>query len=623
MTTSITINLSQKLGPQKKFWRSTGFTPAELLLLPEMQQTLDYLAALPNKGVEYLRIHYLLNLVRAERTATGWHFDWRVLDEALDVMVSRGFKPFFEIMGNPSDIFDDFEDMEQIRRWRDLTSEMATRYRHRYGVEELRTWYFESWNEPDLSWWPWGERGYMNYYDACVEGLAAVDPQLVIGGPGTARPLSAMFRAFVAHCDTGTNCLTGETGVRLDFISVHEKGAKKHAEDITPHSLGIIQREMDAMRYLRAHHPRLARLPFTNNECDPQVGWIVPHTWHALPYFAGIIVKIIDQHQRLMIDAEGVNYDVLSNDNGFIGRWGHRTHLAYFGNREIKAAQAEHRYDPDAFATLRAAEQPFDLVKKPGLTVMELLSVLGGERACVTAEPALEPDISGLGIMATRDGDSRVAALVYNSVDRIWRSGESDVTFEIEDLAPGSYVMGVFRLDDEHGTAYWEWDKLNGPDKPDAAELAAMRRVEDVRLAGDPLRFQASGGKTKLPAMKLPLPGVALVLVEPDVGSTPSAASDLKAQVHTGINLTDDVLLTWKAAQADRLQRYDVLFSTNADGPCITLNPEPLISAIYLHANRTGPGYYRIRTLFLCGEAAATEEALYVERGRRGAHGGS
>ncbi|MGL4635340.1 MAG: GH39 family glycosyl hydrolase [Beijerinckiaceae bacterium] len=604
MTTKITFDLTRDIGQQKKFWRSTGFTPAELLLLPEMQQTLDYLSALPNKGVEYQRIHYLLNLVRCQKTAAGWRYDWDVLDQALDVLVSKRFKPFFEIMGNPSDAFDNFDDMDQIRRWRDFTSEMAARYQVRFGVDETRSWYFESWNEPDLSWWAWGERGYLNYYDACVEGLKAVDPLLRIGGPGTARPLSAMFKAFVAHCDSGVNCLTGETGVRLDFVSVHEKGAKKHAEDLQPHSLGIIEREMDAVRWLRAHHPRLANLPFINNECDPQVGWIIPHTWHALPYFAGLIVKIIDQHQRLMADAEGVDYDILSNDNGFIGRWGHRTHLAYFGGREIKAAQAEHRYNPEAFAKIRTADQPFDLVKKPGLTVMEFLSILGKERAAVTASPPLDPDKAGLGLMATKDGDTRAVALLYNSVDRIWCSGESRVELVFEGLADGAYHVGVFRLDDDHGTAFWEWEKHDAPDSPNAAELAAMRRVEDVRLDGAVAVTKSTGGRLTLDAMTVPLPAVAMVVVEKVDTTVPPTVVGLKASKHVGINHTDDVLLTWDHPESSRLLRYDVLHAATPEGPFVKLNKEPLLSAIHLHAARPGKGQYRIRTLTLGGATA-------------------
>ena len=61
-----------------------------------------------------------------------------------------------------------------------------------------------------------------------------------------------MFRRFLAHCDEGLNALTGERGVRLDFISVHEKGSREHEEDLTPRTLGIIERERPGGRL----HPR-------------------------------------------------------------------------------------------------------------------------------------------------------------------------------------------------------------------------------------------------------------------------------------------------------------------------------------------------------------------------------
>ncbi|MGL4445594.1 MAG: hypothetical protein ACRCU1_18370, partial [Alsobacter sp.] len=184
------------------------------------------------------------------------------------------------------------------------------------------------------------------------------------------------------------------------------------------------------------------------------------------------------------------------------------------------------------------------------------------------------------------------------------------VSLAIDGLAPGQYVAGIFRLDDDHGTAFWEWEKLDAPDKPSASELAAMRKVEDVRLDGAPLRFVHAGGRAELPEMTLPLPGVALVVIEPDDGAVPPAASGLKAEKHVGINRTDDMLLTWVMPASERLLRYDVLFSETAAGPFSTLNPEPLISAIHLHADRKGPGFYRIRTHLLSGMFADSAEAL-------------
>ena len=166
-------------------------------------------------------------------------------------------------MGNPSDLFDDFENPDQLRAWRDLVAELAARCVRRYGRDEVRAWLFETWNEPDLPFWRWGERGLLNHFDACRAGLDAVDPALRLGGPATARTLSPLFKAFLAHCDGGASALTGEPAGRLDFVSVHEKGAPAHDEDLTPRPLAMIERELMAVAYIRENHPRLAGLPFT------------------------------------------------------------------------------------------------------------------------------------------------------------------------------------------------------------------------------------------------------------------------------------------------------------------------------------------------------------------------
>ena len=57
--TPIRVDLNGPARPWKRFWRSTGFSPAELLLEPEMQQALAHLGAVPNRGIEYLRVHYM------------------------------------------------------------------------------------------------------------------------------------------------------------------------------------------------------------------------------------------------------------------------------------------------------------------------------------------------------------------------------------------------------------------------------------------------------------------------------------------------------------------------------------------------------------------------------------
>jgi hypothetical protein len=43
-------------------------------------------------------------------------------------------------------VFDDFEDLDQLRAWRDLIAELASRCAARYGRAEVQEWWFETWN---------------------------------------------------------------------------------------------------------------------------------------------------------------------------------------------------------------------------------------------------------------------------------------------------------------------------------------------------------------------------------------------------------------------------------------------------------------------------------------------
>lgn len=68
--------------------------------------------------------------------------------------------------------------------------------------------------------------GFLNYYDACSEGLRIASPMLRMGGPGDSfhpLPRSPLCWSLLRHCANGTNFFTGEVGVRLDYISLHKK----------------------------------------------------------------------------------------------------------------------------------------------------------------------------------------------------------------------------------------------------------------------------------------------------------------------------------------------------------------------------------------------------------------
>jgi xylan 1,4-beta-xylosidase len=88
--------------------------------------------------------------------------------------------------------------------------------RERYGAEEVRRWYFEVWNEPNLSgfWEGADQKAYFDLYDLTARTVKAVDPALRVGGPSTAG--AAWVPEFLEH--------VAKSGAPIDFVTTHSYG---------------------------------------------------------------------------------------------------------------------------------------------------------------------------------------------------------------------------------------------------------------------------------------------------------------------------------------------------------------------------------------------------------------
>jgi L-iduronidase len=399
----VDLDLNTTPKPITRFWSSSGFSPADMLLTPKGQRYMETIGELPDNGTLYMRPHYLLNLVSASGfSQQSIKYDWTSLDRALDILVKKnGFKLIFELMGypalDPKDIktsqydanfqkqtripptyFTDLEQPEQIRNYKQFIKDLALHLIQRYGREEVRSWYFETTNEPDLkSFWPFSKEAFLNYYDACSEGLREADSGLRFGGPGTAKDLSETFRLLLAHCDTGQNFFTKERGVRLDFISVHVKAMPRQ----------MIEREKKIIDYIRENHPKFSSRPFINDESDSEVGWSKDIWLRNSPWYAAFIAQSVDLHQRVLVDSMQVDYRIMSNDNAFYGGWNARSICAAIKSRE----NPEMDY----------------LVKKPMYNVMSYLSQLGDRWIPVQVKS------DNMGLIATRN-KTGYSILVYN-----------------------------------------------------------------------------------------------------------------------------------------------------------------------------------------------------------------
>ena len=159
-------------------------------------------------GFKYLRMHGLFDddmFVYFEKPNGQVVYNWQYIDEVYDRMLAVGVKPFVELSFFPKGIAADNSKMQmwyqnritfdesRLGKWHDLIKNFTQHVVDRYGIDEVLTWYFEVWNEPNLNMNPKAgffdgtKSDYFKLYKASAKAVKSVDSRLKVGGPATSN----------------------------------------------------------------------------------------------------------------------------------------------------------------------------------------------------------------------------------------------------------------------------------------------------------------------------------------------------------------------------------------------------------------------------------------------------
>lgn len=589
----ITVDVGRPVGDLKHFWTSTGFCPPlphtqahQFDLSVDQQQNLAHVGSVPHGGIQQVRIHWMLELVIAQDIGGQPQYNFTKLDQLIDLLWINGLRPGFELMGSVSNYFTDFEDKSQVFEWRNLVYLIAKRYIEQYGLGTVSQWNFETWNEPnnhDFDNVSVSIQGFLNYYDACSEGLLAASSLLKFGGPGDSchsPPHSPYCWAMLQHCFNGTNYFTGETGVRIDYIALHKKGGG--------FSLPILQQEIQTMGEIQERFPRFSSLPVYNDEADPLVGWSRPQEWRADVTYAAMVVKVINQHQDLLLadPTSTINYTLLSNDNAFLSYHPHpftqRTLTARF---QVNNTQPPH----------------VQIIRKPVLSVMGLLALLG-ETQVLSQVLSSTGTNSTVGVLASihspvteRGSDSwQAALLLFNSDDNSSSTDTDDVRLSLKGLAAQKGLLYVaYYIDNNVTNPYGLWQSMGRPDFPTAEQFRRLRSAQDPHVDG-PLEVPA--GDTLTLRARLSLPSVLLVHICARPKAEPDQVNGLRF-----IRITKgQVLIVWSDHCVDSkcIKTFEVEFSPDHE-EFSRINTQNTIftSYVYSPVDLQVGGLYRVRAV--------------------------
>ncbi|WP_395335400.1 beta-xylosidase [Novosphingobium sp. BL-8H] len=154
-------------------------------------------------------------------------YDWTGIDALYDALLAKKVRPFVELGWSPAAIRTSDQQLFYWKgntshpdpaMWRDLIHAFVTHIRARYGAEEVRSWYFELWNEPNLDgFWEGADQGaYFSLYADTVRTIKAIDPRLRVGGPATAG--AAWVPEFLAYA--------ARNKLPVDFVTTHTYGVE-------------------------------------------------------------------------------------------------------------------------------------------------------------------------------------------------------------------------------------------------------------------------------------------------------------------------------------------------------------------------------------------------------------
>lgn len=195
-----TVSICRQGEKYVPYWRTcVGAGRANEALRAAFQR---HLALVQSKiGFRYLRFHALLHddMFVLRRDETGkMIYNFQYIDDVFDMMLEKNIRPFVELSFFP----DCLRGGDSTQCWWkghvtppddfapfcELLERLVKHLLARYGADEVRTWYFEVWNEPNLyGFWDGTRTQYFELYKMVAETIKQVDGALRVGGPATSN----------------------------------------------------------------------------------------------------------------------------------------------------------------------------------------------------------------------------------------------------------------------------------------------------------------------------------------------------------------------------------------------------------------------------------------------------
>src|SRR5450432_2873773 len=536
-TAFIFVNTSVEIDNIKPIWAWFGYDEPNYTYMKDGKKLLSEIAALSPVPV-HVRAHNLLTtgdgIAALKWGSTNAYtedengkpiYNWRIVDSIFDTYVQRGMKPLAQMGFMPEALSTNPEpyqhhwqpgmDYKNIftgwayppkdyNKWGELIYQWVKHCTQRYGKDEVASWYWELWNEPNggNGYWKGNVQDYCKLYDYSSAAVKRALPSTRVGGPHATGPsgkgAAEFLKTFLTHCISDTNYVTGKIGSPIDFIAFHAKGAPRVVNNHVRMNLGQQLRDISSGFAIVASYPALKDLPIIIGESDPEgcaaCGMATnPENAYRNGTMYSSYTAASFARKYLLADYHKVNFlGAVSWSFEFENQpW-------FYGFRDLAT----------------------NGVDKPVLNVFRLLGMMKGKRIEVTGNkmyPFLIVRDSSVrmgddvGALAAKDKNN-ITVMLWNYHDDDTTGPPEKVHVQVKDVSAKQVMITEYRIDKDHSNSYEVWKKMGSPAQPSAEQIKILEKAGQLQLFSKPVKQIVKDGILKF-IVVLPRQAVSLLSV--------------------------------------------------------------------------------------------------------------
>lgn len=447
-------------------------------------------------GIQYIRFHGIMNddmltyqklsdLVKIPGSEYVEEVNFHQVGHVYDNVLKAGMKPVVEISFMPSNLASGETYMlhykinitppKSYEAWAEYITAFINYLVHRYGLDEIRQWYFEVWNEPDLNtFWAGTQEEYFKLYEYTAKAIKAVDSELRVGGPSTSK--NRWIQEFIDFCESRK--------VPYDFISTHHYPGRPFGNSIDEKQEKMLQAIRDgkgkditsvnrAMFYdpeKRKEMPK-GMLSGQSDDASNQVGGKVPlfyTEWNGTSVFGADVNDTKESAAFVVKTVMDLN---------------HKVQMYAFWCAS------------DMFEEIFFLPKPFhgsfgivsiDGIPKPNFWGFKMLSKLYPKRIQLPIRTNADVECA-----AFTDGRNVQVLLYAQSMEL------TDEKYDVElEVGAEAKNVEVEAIDDVHCNPRQMWIALGCPDNLTPSQVDEIKKA--TRLSSEKMTFSVKNGKTEV-----------------------------------------------------------------------------------------------------------------------------